>query len=328
MRPIHGWSIIDTVVNDSFSFPDAPQLAAHLSPTLALLRAVAAEGHLTRAADRLGVPQPSVSRTLARLSEQLGTPVILRHGRGIRLTRAGELLAEAASESLRSLESGCRGVLEETDPERGQVVLGFQHTMGSILVPSLISDFRKRHPHVRFGLVQGARTDMLTRLHEGRMDLCLSSPLPTDDRFDSVALHRQQLMAVLFTDHRSARRDSLRLAELADEDFIATRPGYGLRQIFTELTDRAGFEPRLAFEGEEVDTVRGLVAAGLGVALLPPADTGPAPGTAEIPLCPAVHRTIGLVWSTESPLPPAARTFRDFTLGGVGAASPEVAAQF
>ncbi|WP_182542299.1 LysR family transcriptional regulator [Halosaccharopolyspora lacisalsi] len=303
------------MVNDSDVSPDVSQLVAHLSPTLVLLRVVAEEGHLTRAADRLGVPQPTVSRTLARLSEQLGTPVTFRQGRGVRLTRTGRLLADAADESLRGLEAGCRGVLEETDPQRGQVVLGFQHTMGSILVPGLISDFRERHPRARFGLVQGARTDMLTRLHEGSVDLCLSSPLPTGaEHFDSVALHRQQLMVVLYTDHRLAGRDTLRLGELADEDFIATRPGYGLRQIFTELTGGAGFEPRLAFEGEEVDTVRGLVAAGLGVALLPPADTGPVPGTAEIPLHPAAHRTIGLVWSSLRPLPPAARAFKDVTL--------------
>lgn len=294
---------------------EAAQLAARLSPTLALLRAVASEGHLTRAAETLGMPQPTVSRALARLSEQIGAPVIARQGRGVHLTRAGSLLAEAADGALRSLEAGCRAVVEEVDPERGQVTFGFQHTMGSTLVPPLLRGFRAARPHVRFGLVQGPRDDLLARMDAGEVDLCLISPLPHGQpRWEVRALQEEPLVAVLFTGHRLARRRTLRLAELAGDDFVATRRGYGLRRIFTGLAERAGFEPRLAFESEEVDTVRGLVAAGLGVALLPPADNGPVPGTVEVPVHPAAYRTIGLAWPAQQPLPPAVRAFRDFAL--------------
>jgi DNA-binding transcriptional LysR family regulator len=302
------------MLNESGSVQDASQLAARLSPTLVLLRTVAAEGHLTRAAHRLGIPQPTVSRALAKLSEELGTAVIAREGRRVHLTRAGALLANAADEALRTLESTCRNVVEELDPERGQVVLGFQHTMGSTLVPVLISTFRERHPDVRFGLVQGARGDMLRRMLGGELDLCLTSPLPSDDRCESVAMREEPLHAVVYARHRLARRKKLKLAELAEDDFIATRPGYGLRQIFAELAEEAGFTPRLAFEGEEVDTVRGLIAAELGVALLPPAEPGAVPGTVEIPLQPPAHRTVGLAWPAGQTLPPAVRTFRDFAL--------------
>lgn len=315
MRPIRRYPIINTVTHDSDGWHDTSQLTTHLAPTLALLRAVASESHLTRAAQRLGMPQPTVSRALARLSRELGAPVVAREGRGVHLTRVGNLLADAASEALRSLEAGCRSVVEELDPERGQVVLGFQHTMGSTLIPALLSGFRADHPHVRFGLVQGARADMLRRMLDGEIDLCLTSPLPSaDDAVAAVALRDEPLRAVLFANHRLARRKKIGLAELADDDFIATRPGYGLRQIFTELAHESGFRPRLAFECEEVDTVRGLVAAGLGVALLPPADTGTADGTVELPLDPPSHRTIGLAWPAQRTVPPAVRSFRDFAL--------------
>ncbi|CAM00363.1 DNA-binding transcriptional LysR family regulator [Saccharopolyspora erythraea NRRL 2338] len=292
---------------------DASQLAAHLSPTLALLRAVASEGHLTRAAEQLGIPQPTASRTLARLSDEIGAPVIAPHGRGIRLTRTGRLLASAATDALRSLEAGCREVVEEISPERGQVVLGFQHTMGGTLVPALIRGFRADHPQVRFGLAQGARVDMLAGMLDGRIDFCLISPPPDPDpALEWVPLRAEPLLAVLHTGHRLAGRAALALSELADDDFVVTRHGYGLRQIFTELSDRAGFAPRVAFESEEVDTARGLVAAGLGVALLPPAVPEAVPGTVEIPLDPAEHRTICLTWPAHRALPPAVRAFRDF----------------
>lgn len=295
---------------------DAPQLAASLAPTLALLREVAAEGNITRAAERLGTPQPTVSRALAQLTDRLGMPVLARAGRGVQLTRVGALLAGAADSALRALETGCRSVVEELDPERGQVILGFQHTMGSGLVPGLLRGFRTEHPHVRFGLVQGARADLLERMLDGEIDLCLAAPLPAADaRTGAAALREEPLVVVLYGQHRLARKKDLRLLELQRENFIATRPGYGLRQIFQDLCARAGFTPTLAFECEEVDTVRGLVAAELGVALLPPAETGPLPGTVEIPLRPAAHRTVGLTWPENRPLPPAVRGFRDYALG-------------
>lgn len=315
MRPIPQIDTINAVSNDSDSHGGASQLAAQLAPTLALLRTVASEGHLTRAAERLGMPQPTVSRSLARLSEQVGAPVIARQGRGIHLTRAGTMLATAADEALRDLESGCRGVIEELDPERGKVSFGFQHSMGSSLVPMLIRGFRRENPDVRFGLAQGARDDVLARMLNAEIDLCLVSPPPEEGPLvETMRVGTEPLLAVLFSGHRLAHRAKLALAELADEDFVATRHGYGLRQIFTELTEEAGFAPRLAFESEEVDTVRGLVAACLGVALLPPGDNGPAPGTVEIPLQPGAHRTIGLAWPAQRTLPPAVRTFRDFAL--------------
>lgn len=308
-------AIIDAVVHESSDLADAPQLAAHLAPNLALLRAVAAEGHLTRAAQRLGTPQPTVSRSLARFSEALGTPVTARRGRGVHLTRAGALLAAAADEALRGLEARCREVLEELDPERGRVAFGFQHSMGISLAPTLIGGFRREHPDAQFELVQGPRDEVLERMLRAEVDLCLVSPPPGDDpQVASVPVSTEPLVAVLYAGHRLAGRARLRLPELAADDFVATRPGYGLRRIFTDLTEQAGFVPRLAFEGEEMDTVRGLVAAGLGVALLPPGTTGPAPGTVEVPLRPTAHRTIGLVWPAQRALPPAVRAFRDFAV--------------
>ncbi|GAA2811634.1 LysR family transcriptional regulator [Saccharopolyspora taberi] len=300
------------MVNESGPAESAPQLAAHLAPALALLRAVAAEGHLTRAAESLGVPQPTVSRTLARLADEIGTPVIARQGRGVHLTRAGQLLAAAAADALRTLEAGCREVVEEIAPERGQVVIGFQHTMGATLVPSLVRGFRADHPQVRFGLLQGPRDEMVAGLRDGRIDLCLISPPPDSPELEWAALREEPLLAVLYRDHPLAHRSGLGLAELAGEDFVVTRHGYGLRQIFTDLTDRAGFEPHIGFESEEVDTVRGLVAAGLGVALLPPAVPEAIPGTVEIPLDPPAHRTVCLTWVAHRTLPPAVRAFRDF----------------
>ncbi|SDZ46886.1 DNA-binding transcriptional regulator, LysR family [Amycolatopsis xylanica] len=289
------------------------KLAAQLAPNLALLAALGEMANITRAAELLAVPQPTLSRRLAALGETLGAPLTAPHGRGIRLTRAGELLADAASDAVARLESGVRRVLEEVEPSSGHVVLGFLHLLGRSLVPSLLRDYRATHPGTRFTLVQGSRQNMLDRLRDGELDLALLAPTPADPAFESCVLSEQEILLSVPSAHPLASRDEVTIAELADEEFVLLEPGYGLRQITDALCAQAGFEPKIAFEGQESDTVRGLVAAGLGVALLPHFEPGFPAGVVEVPITPRASRSIGLVWRAAEPLPPAVAAFRAHT---------------
>ncbi|HEX6346082.1 LysR family transcriptional regulator [Umezawaea sp.] len=281
-----------------------------LAPRLAVLRALAHEEHVTRVAEVVGLPQPTVSRWLAAIGDELGAPIVERAGRGVRLTRAGRLLAEAAERSMAVLEAGWRSAAEEVDPERGQVVLGFLHMLGRSLVPELVRGFRTAHPHVRFRLVQNSRQVVLDALARGDIDLALVAPPPVAPEFEAVLLHEQELVLVVPAGHRLAGRAGVRLAELADEDFVVLEHGYGLRQITDDLCAEAGFVPRVTFEGQEMETVRGLVGAGLGVALLTRAEVVAAPDVVELPITPRATRTFALAWRAGIPLPPAVVAFR------------------
>lgn len=302
------------------SSSEPQRLATVIGPRLAALRALDDCGNITRAAELLDIPQPTLSRQLAALGEQLGTPVVARDGRGIRITRVGRLLAESARSSLAELESGCRRVVEELDPQRGHVVLGFLSLLGHSLVPELLHGFRQRRPGVRFSLLQSSRLEVLTMLRSGRVDLAMLAPLPEEyPELDSIPFTSEELRLVVPRTHRLAARREVRVAELAGEEFVGLVPGYGLRQITDELCAAAGFTPNMAFEGQESYTVRGLVAAGLGVAILPVSQPGSAPDAVEVPLTPTVHRTIGLSWLRTQRLTPAAHAFREHVRG---AASP------
>ncbi|MEU6723982.1 LysR substrate-binding domain-containing protein [Nonomuraea wenchangensis] len=311
----------------TYESPDAAddRLAARLAPALALLAAVGETGHVTRAAEQLGIPQPTASRRLAALSDLVGAPLVLPSGRGIRLTRAGRTLAGASGRALGALATAAREVREEIDPASGRVVLGFLHLLGRTLVPSLIRRFRERNPGVRFSLAQGSRQDMLRALREGDIDLVFVAPMPLGDPdLAGRPLADQELVLAVPPGHRLAGRARVRAAELEGEELVTLEHGYGLRQITDDLCAAAGFEPRIAFEGQESETVRGLVAAGLGVAVLPrtdpgpglavPSRTDPAPavaGVVEVPLSPPLARTIGVCWVAGERLTPAARAFRD-----------------
>jgi DNA-binding transcriptional LysR family regulator len=292
--------------------PDAP--AVLLAPLLAQFAAVARLEHVTRAAAELGMPQPTLSRAVARLEQELGVSLLAREGRTVRLTRAGRVFLAAVERALSEVERGAEAARAEADPTGGRVALGFLHTMGSEAVPMLLRGFREDHPRVRFQLVQDYTDSMLHRLRQGELDLCLVSPRPDAPELTARRLGEQRLRLVVPVDHRLAGRQRVRLREVAEEAFVTLEPGYGLRRITDALCAEAGFTPRISFEGEESETLRGLVAAGLGVAVLPPA-TVARPDVAELQLSsPGARREIALTWVTGRPLTAPAEAFRTYVL--------------
>jgi DNA-binding transcriptional LysR family regulator len=170
--------------------------------------------------------------------------------------------------------------------------------------------------------VQNYGEAMLERLRAGELDLCLTSPVPEAPDLVARRLDEQRLRLVVPDDHPLAGRRRVRLAEAADEHFVTLERGYGMRRILESLCAEAGFTPRVAFEGEEAETIRGLVAAGLGVALLPP-PTVPRPGVRELTVtAPRAVREIGVAWLAGRPDTPPVAAFKSFLLSRRGRLLP------
>ena len=293
---------------------DTEDIVALLVPRLASFAGVARREHVTRAALETGIPQSTLSRALARLERDLGVDLFARRGRTVSLTPAGRTFLAAAERALGEVGRAVDAVRADAHPATGKVAFGFLHTLGSETVPNLISAFRADHPRVRFSLVQNYGEAMLERLRAGALDLCLTSPVPDEPGLVARRLDEQRLRLVVPADHRLAGRRRIRLAEAADESFVTLEPGYGMRRITDDLCREAGFRPRVAFEGEETETLRGLVAAGLGVALLPPPAV-PRPGVVELAVtAPRAVREIGVAWLDGHQHTPPVAAFRDFLL--------------
>lgn len=297
---------------------------------LRLFREVAEGATVTETATRARVTQPALSRALKRLEHEVGAELFQRSGRALRLTPAGRAFKQHADAVLESYELGVRAVGELVDPDTGVVALAFLHTLGTWLVPPVLSGFRRRHPRVRFDLRQHGEAGLTAELLDGTADLVLTSGDPGDSRITWQRLLVQPLRVAVPPNHRFARRRQIRLAELAEEPFILLRKGYGLRDTTEALCAEAGFSPRVGFEGDEVETLRGLVTAGLGVSLLP------LPHTAMFPPSPAEHpaphlrvsdvvcaRDIGIAWLTGRDLPPVSESFRRHVLATAPRALPE-----
>jgi DNA-binding transcriptional LysR family regulator len=288
--------------------------AGILAPRLAQFAAVARHEHVTRAAWELGVPQSTLSRAMVRLELDLGVTLFARRGRNVSLTRAGRTFLAAAERALAEVERSAESVRAEGDPEAGRVAFGFLHTLGSETVPTLLREFRAGHPRVRFQLVQTYGEALLERLRTGELDLCLTSPVPDASDLVTRRLDEQRLLLVVPDGHRLADRKRIRLAEAATELFVTLEQGFGLRRITDALCEEAGFRPRIAFEGEEAETLRGLVAAGLGVALLPPPAVA-RPGVVELSVtAPRAAREIGVAWLAGHPGTPPVAAFKQFLL--------------
>ncbi|MEU1615695.1 LysR family transcriptional regulator [Streptomyces sp. NPDC005722] len=275
---------------------DSASWAAVLAPRLAQFAAVARHEHVTRAARELGVPQSTLSRAMARLELDLGVTLFARQGRTVSLTPAGRGFLASVERALGEVERSAESVRAAADPQSGRVAFGFLHTLGPETVPALLRAFRADHPRIRFQLVQNYGEAMLAGLRAGELDLCLTSPVPDAPDLVVRRLDEQRLRLVVPADHRLATRRRVRLAEASGELFVSLEAGYGLRRITDALCAEAGFTPRVGFEGEEAETLRGLVAAGLGVALLPP-PLVPRPGVVELTVtAPRAVREIGVAW--------------------------------
>lgn len=338
MRPMHTVAIIVPMAHEARSAGslspsrdatdiraelDSTSWATVLAPRLAQFAAVARHEHVTRAARELGVPQSTLSRAMVRLELDLGVTLFARQGRTVSLTPAGRGFLASVERALGEVERSAESVRADADPLSGRVAFGFLHTLGPETVPALLRAFRADHPRIRFQLVQNYGEAMLAGLRAGQLDLCLTSPVPDAPDLVVRRLDEQRLRLVVPADHRLASRRRVRLAEASGELFVSLEAGYGLRRITDALCAEAGFTPRVGFEGEEAETLRGLVAAGLGVALLPP-PLVPRPGVVELTVtAPRAVREIGVAWLGGHADTAPVAAFKKFLLGRRGQLLPD-----
>jgi LysR family transcriptional activator of glutamate synthase operon len=266
------------------------------------------------------VSQPGVSRALARLERELGTPLLQRSGRVLRTTRAGSVFKRHVDEMLHALDDGSAAVNELVDPETGTVAVAFQVSLGSWLVPGLIHEFRDKHPRVQFRLTESDDALGSSLIAEGRIDLEFTARRPHNPEVHWEHLFSQPRALAVPGDHRLATRRKVRLAEVADEDFVMLHPSWAMRTLTDELCEAAGITPRVAFEVDDLSVARGFVAAGLGVAIIPamePERSGRGPGAEPLIRLTddGADREVGLAWSTSRRLLPSAELFRDQVLG-------------
>jgi DNA-binding transcriptional LysR family regulator len=275
---------------------------------------------VTEVADLFLVSQPGVSRALARLEAEVGTPLLARSGRVLRPTHAGAVFKTHVDAVLHQLDDGLAAVDQLVEPETGTVRVGYQPSFGAWLVPRLVSAFRQEHPRIGFRLEPSDDTSETSMLTSGAVDLLVTARRTSNPSVRWERLFGQPFLLAVPPGHALADREAVCLADASQDEFVMLRPTWDLRRVVDELCRSAGFQPRVAMEGDDLVVVRGLVAAGLGVAVLPSADEKPAGGERDdVRLVrledQGAYRDVGLAWPRNRRMLPSAELFRRHVLG-------------
>lgn len=294
---------------------------------LAYLVAVTDVGSFTRAAESLGVAQPTVSRQLRALEDELGAPLLDRGGRdGTVLTAAGAAVLPLARRMLADLESARTAVAEIVGLRAGRVRVGATPSLCIGVLADVLREFHRRYPEIRIELVESGSQPLVRALVRGELDVALVI-VPTDGidpALLSVPMLRERLSVASPASERApAARGSMSIHELARRPLVVPREGYDVREVTLQAYAAAGETPRFAVEGGEMDAVLRMVEAGTGVAVVPDLVFAGRPRLRRTVLTPALYRTVALARRADLVPSHAVEAFRETLLNFLSDLSPE-----
>ncbi|GLX98931.1 LysR substrate-binding domain-containing protein [Herbidospora sp. NBRC 101105] len=292
---------------------------------LAYFVAVAETRHFTHAAERMRVAQPSLSKQIKTLEADLGAPLFSRARGNVTLTPAGEALLPLARRMLADAETARREVAELAGLRRGRVRLGATPSLCAGLLADALARFHHDYPGVEIQVEEGGSRDLVRALARGQLDLSLIIlPLQGDDpSLVTEEILREHLVVAAPAHLAAHRRPHVRIDELRRRPLVMFRRGYDLREATLNACRQAGFEPRFAVEGGEMDAVLRFVEAGLGVAVVPSMVLDGRPGLVGAPLLPGLRRTVALAHRKDVEPTRAAQAFRAVLLAFLDEATRE-----
>lgn len=277
--------------------------------TLRQFLVVARLEHLSRAADELRVAQPSLSRTIARLESELGTPLFDRSGR-LRLNDTGKLFRGYVERSLGELDAGRRAVAEATSEGAGTVRLASE-TFLTLTGP--LAAYKRAHPAIEVECHWTPAEDMARRLRAQEVDLCVASQPISAEGLTAVQLLDDAVGVAVPLGHPLASHTSVSIDELVGQSFVSARKGHWQRRLLDRLFAARGLTPKIVCEVDESSAIADLISAGLGIGLVPAFARRTSTRTTAAWIAvdnPDCRRAVTLYWGADSHLSTAARLMR------------------
>ena len=302
---------------------------------LRYLVALADHRHFGKAAAACFVSQPTLSTQIRKLEDELGVAVVERAPRKVMLTPAGRELAERARRIVDEVEQMKEAARRSRDPEAGSVRLGLFPTLGPYLLPHVVPRIRARFPRLELLLVEEKSDVLLSRLREGRLDAGLLALPLHDDQLHAEFLFEEPFLLAVPGAHPLAGRDALSLHDLSHEKLLLLEDGHCLRDQALDVCRLAGTGEKTGFQATSLETLRQMVAANVGVTLLPTlAVKPPVARSHDIRLLPfrddAPSRRIAMAWRRSSAmhdfLLKLAQVFRDLPADLLAPATEAIAA--
>lgn len=267
---------------------------------------IARQRHFTRAAERLHMAQPALSQQMKNLEAELGTPLFIRGKKETQLTAAGKALLPRAEALLAQADAARAAVSDVAQVRGGKLIVAAIPSVCAGLLPDLLHAFGRKHPGVKLQLIEDSSERVAASVESGHADLGFLQLPASKAAFESRVLISEPFVALVAASHALANEKEIPLKQLAGESFIFYKGR--ARDSALEACRKAGFEPHIACESGELETIRALVAARVGIAIVPELATTLLPkNTRAVPLKqPGLQRQIAAVWKKGGGLSPAA----------------------
>ncbi|PRY81391.1 LysR family transcriptional regulator [Alkalibacterium olivapovliticus] len=279
---------------------------------------VAEREHMSNAAQHLNVAQSAVSRQISNLEDELGVQLFERVGRNMKLLPIGHVLLTHARDMINLLDQTKQHIADFTAPETGIIKIGFPSSLAATLLPNLINAYSSDYPNVQFQLRQGSYQFLIDAIKSRELNLAFIGPVINDDpAIRGDILFSEKLLLLVSRQHKVANRESITLKELKDEDFILFPKGYILEKLVIDACHTEGFDPKVSTQGEDMDAIKGMVAAGIGITILP--DSAITDYETDFLKCvpildPHLERSVGMITPNTRELTPAETVFYRFVL--------------
>jgi DNA-binding transcriptional LysR family regulator len=286
---------------------------------LRYFEAVARHSHVTRAAAELHIAQPALSKQISQLEAELGVALFDRVGRSVRLTEAGEALLPHARAVMAQVDAARAEMAERIGLRRGRATVGTTPTVGVRLLPQALASFAQQYPGIELRLHEAGVQTLMELLETGALDVAIVTLPVADEALTVVPLLTEELVLVVATKHPLAQRAAITMAELTNERWVLLPENYDLREATLTACEQASFVPRIVLDGSEMDTLLRLVAAGVGISLVPRLAVQQGDGLAMIGISDLqLQRSLGVVWHGDRVAVPAARALREFLVTELG----------
>ena len=274
---------------------------------LKYLIALADLRHFGKAAEACFVSQPTLSTQIRKLEDELGVALVERAPRKVMLTAAGQDVVQRARRIVAEVEQMKESARRSQDPGSGTLRLGVFPTLGPYLLPHVVPGLRERFPELELLLVEEKSDALLQRLREGKLDAILLALPLHDDQLHAEPLFEERFVFAAPKQHPLAGNDVLSMAQLSDETLLLLEDGHCLREQALDVCRLSGAQEKSGFRATSLETLRQMVAAGVGVTLLPALSVhepiAQSPNIRLVPFRdPPPSRQIALVWRKSSAL--------------------------
>lgn len=286
---------------------------------LEYLKNVAETENFTKASKLLLVTQPALSKSIAKLEEELKVPLFEKSGRNVKLTKFGKIFLVHAERALIEIEKGIKELDEMVSDTTGTVSISSTSRVGAYFMNFIISDFLNDNPNAKFQFNQQSVTEIIEDLKKGKIDIGFydnhTEPI-WDVNIESIPIKKQEYVLIVPKNHKLADREVVSLKELENESFIAFCEGSKDRIL--SCTDTLGYTPKISIQpkGANIGSViEGLVSAGAGISVVPDSPTTNTNTLSKINIKETIkERIIYMSYLKNSYTPPIAKLFRDYIL--------------